>query len=59
MTPTETTQTERPTRLVGVLMPPSLAAELKETAWQQRTTVSDLLRQATALLLAAQKEGAQ
>ena len=58
MTPTETTQTERPTRLVGVLMPPSLAAELKETAWQQRTTVSDLVRRAAAQLLAAQKVSA-
>ena len=59
MTTNEAAQAERPTRLVGVLMPPSLAAELKESAWQQRTTVSDLLRQATALLLATQKEGAQ
>ena len=58
MIPTETAQAERPTRLVGVLMPPSLAAELKETAWQQRTTVSDLVRQATAQLLAAQKVSA-
>ena len=55
---TETAQAEPRTRLVGVMMPSPMVQELKDLAWMKRTTTSDLVRQATAHLLAAQKEGA-
>ena len=59
VTTTETTQAERPTRLVGVLMPAAMAAQLKDLAWMKRTTVSAIVRAATAATLEAQKESAQ
>lgn len=58
MTSTETPQTERPTRLVGAMMPAPMVQELKDLAWMKRTTVSDLMREATAQLLASQKVSA-
>ena len=57
---TETTKRERPGQaFVGVLMPAAMAAQLKDLAWTKRTTVSDLVRQAAAATLEAQKDGAQ
>ena len=57
---TETTKRERPGQaFVGVLMPAAMAAQLKDLAWMKRTTVSAIVRAATAATLEAQKESAQ
>ena len=40
------------------MMPAPMVQELKDLAWMKRTTVSDLMREATAQLLASQKVSA-